>query len=179
MKSIKGCSVTKDINEIMLNPVRMRIIQQLATSGDITATELCEKLNDVSRTTLYRHVNILLDSSILSVVAEKKIRGSVERTLALNLGEISKHNARKNASQNLWAFLMNRYVRFEKYFKGTNPDPARDKIFFNNTIMMMDDGEFDQFLAELRGLLVKYSFEVADGRRVRDISIISAPGGKE
>jgi len=45
--------------------------------------------------------------------------------------------------------------------------------------MMMDDVEFDQFLAELRGLLIKYSFEVADGRRVRDITVLSAPGEQE
>ncbi len=159
----------------MLNPVRMRIIQELSTRRSITATELCEIISDVPRTTMYRHINILLDNNILSVVSEKKIRGSLERTLALNIGEISKHNTLGNASQNALGFLMNRYARFHYYFSGENPDPAKDKIFLNNSVLMMDDNEFDQFLSELRGLLIKYNFEVANGRKARDISVISAP----
>lgn len=165
----------KDINEVMLNPVRMRIIQELATRPSITASELCEKNSDVPRTTLYRHINILLDNNILTVVSEKKIRGSLERTLALNIGEITKHNTLENASQNVLAFLMNRYARFHNYFHGENPNPGKDKIFCNDTVLMMNDNEFDQFLAELRGLLIKYNFEVASGRKARDISVISAP----
>lgn len=163
------------MNEIMLNPIRMRIIQELASGQSITATELCEKISDIPRTTMYRHINILIDNNILSVVSEKKIRGSLERTLALNIGEISKNNTLENASQNAFGFLMNRYARFLNYFSGENPDPAKDKIFLNNSVLMMDDNEFDQFLSELRGLIIKYNFEVTNGRKGRDISIISSP----
>ncbi len=163
----------------MLNPVRMRIIQELSTRQSITATELCEKISDVPRTTMYRHINILLDNNILSVVSEKKIRGSLERTLALNIGEISKHNTLENASHNALGFLMNKYARFHNYFSGENPNTGKDKIFMNNSVLMMDDNEFDQFLSELRGLLIKYNFEAADERKARDISVISAPTEKE
>lgn len=165
----------KNINEIMLNPIRMRIIQELSARQSITATELCEKISDVSRTTMYRNINILLDNNILSVVSEKKIRGSLERTLTLNIGEISKNNTLENASQNAFGFLMNRYARFHNYFSSENPNPTKNKIFFNNSVLMMDDNEFDQFLLELRGLMIKYNFEVANGRKARDISIISSP----
>ena len=163
----------------MLNSIRMRILQELAVRQSMTATELCENISDVPRTTIYRHINVLLDNSILSVVSEKKIRGSLERTLALNIGEIKKHNTLENASQNALAFLMNRYTRFHSYFSGESPDPAKDKIFLNNTVLMMDDNEFDQFLLELRELLTKYSFETANGRKARDISIISSPVEKK
>ena len=67
----------KNISEVMLNPVRMRIVQELAIRQSMTASELCDKICDVPRTTLYRHINILLDSNILSVVSEKKICGSI------------------------------------------------------------------------------------------------------
>lgn len=165
----------KNMNEIMLNPIRMRIIQELASGQSITATELCEKINDVPRTTMYRHINILIDNNILSVVSEKKIRGSLERTLALNIGEISKNNTLENASQNAFSFLMNRYARFHNYFSGENQDHAKQKIFLNNSVLMMDDNEFDKFLSELQGIIIKYNFEVTNGRKARDISIISSP----
>ncbi len=168
-----------DINEIMLNPVRLRIIQQLAVNANMTAAVLCEKINDVPRTTLYRHINVLLENDILLVVSEKKVRGSLERTLALNVPEIRKHNRVENASQQIFGFLINRYVRFHKYFNGDHPDPAKDRIFCNDLIMMMDDHEFDQFLVELRDLLIKYSFEAAKERKPRDISVLSVPVERE
>lgn len=165
----------KDINEIMLNPIRMRIIQELATNQMMTTIELCKKISDVSRTTMYRNIDILLDNNILLVVSEKKIRGSIERTFSLNIEEITKNNTIENASQNAFGFLMNRYIRFHKYFSGENPNPGKERIFLNNSVSMMDDNEFDQFLLELKELIIKYSFEVANGRKARDISIISSP----
>ena len=166
----------KDINEILLNPIRMRIIQELATRQSVTAAELCEKISDVPRTTLYRHINILLENDILVVISEKKVRGSLERTLALNTEEISKHNTIENGSKNAFGFLMNKYANFKNYFDGENPNPTKDKIFLNNFVLMLKDDEFDQFLSEMRELVLKYyNFEVTDERRVRDISIISTP----
>ncbi|MCR3955306.1 MAG: helix-turn-helix domain-containing protein [Gudongella sp.] len=169
----------KNINEILLNPVRMRIIQELSTREAATANELCEKTSDIPRTTLYRHIKILIDNKILSVISEEKVRGSLERTLALNVQEISKHNTIENGAQNAFGFLMSNYGKFHRYFNGENPNPGEDKIFLNNTIMMMDDEEFDQFTEELRSLLLKYSFETKKGRKARDISIISAPVEKD
>ena len=81
-----------DINEIMLNPIRLRIVQELAKTQEMTTSELCRKLPDIPRATLYRHVNLLLENNILTVVSEKRVRGSLERTLALNVGEINKQN---------------------------------------------------------------------------------------
>ena len=169
----------KDINEILLNPVRIRIIQELALRQNVTASELCAAISDVPRTTMYRHINVLLDCGVVSVVAEKKIRGSLERTLALNVCEITRHNTLENAAQNALAFLLNRYARLHGYFNQKNVDPGKDRIFLNTTVMMMDDGEFDAFLTELRDLLLKYSFKAGEGRRARDISIISCPADME
>ncbi len=168
----------KNINEIMLNPIRMRIIQELTSVQSITATELCEKISDVARTTMYRHISTLINNNILVVVSERRIRGSLERTIALNIPELTKHNTIENATQNAFGFLICNYAKFHKYFSGENPDPGKDKIFLNNTILMTTDDEFDQFLSELSELFKKYTFEFSKGRKVRDISILSAPEDK-
>lgn len=168
-----------DIHMAMLNPVRMRIIQELALNERMTAAEINEKINDVSRTTLYRHINILLKNNILTIVSKKRVRGSLERTFALNIEEMNKHNQLENASQQALTFLMERYVRFHNYFNGEHPDPAKDRIFYNTTVLMMNDHEFDQFLAELRELIIKYDYGAASGRKIRDISVISSPAEME
>jgi DNA-binding transcriptional ArsR family regulator len=165
----------KDAMDIILNPIRIRIIQELAAEQFFTASELCEKIKDVPRTTLYRHISILLENNILLVVSEKKIRGSLERTLTLNVEEMSKINTLENAPQNVFGFLMNKYTRIQKYLNSENPDPSKDKLFLSNSVIMLDDNEIDQFLTELWGLIKKYNFEFTEGRKDRDISIISMP----
>ena len=165
----------KDAMELILNPIRIRIIQILSTKETITAAELCEKIKDIPRTTLYRHISILLENNILLVVSEKKIRGSLERTLALNTEAMSKINTMENAPQNVLGFLMNKYARFQNYWDSENADPAKDRLFLSNSVIMLKDQEYDQFLSELWGLIQKYNFEPAKGRKARDISIISLP----
>lgn len=165
----------KNINDIVLNPIRMRIIQALALRETMTATELCESISDIPRTTLYRHIKLLLDNHILSVVSEQKIRGSLERTLSLNTGEITKHNTLENATQTAFSFLMKKYAVFQRYFNSQSADPGKDRVFMHNTILMTTDEEFDQFLKELGELFMKYTLEFKEGRRARDISIISTP----
>ena len=169
----------KDINKILLNPIRMRIIQEFSNGQSITATELCEKIKDIPRTTMYRHINTLIENNILFVVSEKKIRGSLERTLKLNIKEITKHNTIENADENAFGFLMSTYSKFHTYFNNENANPAKDKIFLNNTILMMSDTEFDEFLGELSKLILKYNFDLSEERKARDISIISAPNTED
>lgn len=169
-----------NINEVLLNPVRMRIIQELSVMESATTNVLCERISDVPRTTLYRHIRILMEHSILTVLSEEKVRGSVERTLALNLPEIMKHNTVENAAENAFGFLMRIYAKFHRYFSKADPDPGKDRIFLNNLVLMMSDGEFDQFAVELRELLLKYrQQEGGENRKPRDLSIVCAPVDEE
>ena len=71
--------------ELVLHPVRMRVILAVGRRT-LTTQQLSNLLPDVAQTTLYRHINLLIDGGILSVVRESKIRGTVERELALAKG---------------------------------------------------------------------------------------------
>lgn len=88
---------------------------------------------------------------------------------------MSKINSMESASQNALGFLMYKYASFQKYFDNENTDPAKDKLFLSNSILMLSDQEFDQFISEFFELIRKYNYEAADGRKARDISIISSP----
>ncbi|MFZ2175964.1 MAG: helix-turn-helix domain-containing protein, partial [Rhodococcus sp. (in: high G+C Gram-positive bacteria)] len=76
------------ITDVVMHPVRMQIIQKLA-GRELTTADLRRTLPDVTPATLYRHVAALLDAGILRVVDERRVRGAVERTLAL--GERAAH----------------------------------------------------------------------------------------
>lgn len=73
---------TTPIADVIMHPLRMRIIQQIG-AREVTTTALRDTLPDVPTATLYRHVAALVDAGIVAVVGERKIRGAVERTLAL------------------------------------------------------------------------------------------------
>ncbi len=70
-------------SELLLHPIRWRVIQALM-GRELTTSDLKERLADVAVTTLYRQVAILADAGLLRVVAERQVRGAVERTYALD-----------------------------------------------------------------------------------------------
>ena len=171
--------MASDLSGVMLNPVRMRIVQAVAARGNATATDICAVIGDVPRTTAYRHIGILVDSGVLTVVAERRVRGTVERTLALTTTALAEANMRENAAQQILRCFLTLYVKFERHFSAPDHPDGPQTVFFNNTVLMMTDAEFDQFLADLRALLASYSFEDPTGRRPRDLSIVSAPTGTD
>ena len=166
-----------DLSTVMLNPVRMRIVQILAARGQATAGDICAVIGDVPRTTAYRHIGILVDAGVISVVAERRVRGTVERTLAVNTSALAEASTGDNAVREILQALLTVYVKFERYFSRPGHSGGKQTVFFNNTVLMMTDAEFDQFLADLRALLTSYNFEDPTGRKPRDLSIISAPTG--
>lgn len=68
--------------ELLLHPVRIRVILALANRV-LTTGQLAALLSDVTQTTLYRQINLLLDGGILKVVSERKVRGTTERELTV------------------------------------------------------------------------------------------------
>jgi DNA-binding transcriptional ArsR family regulator len=68
--------------DLLLHPIRLQIITAISTS-QMTARELSEAVPNVPQTTLYRHINALVEGGLLKVVNETQIRGTVERTYAV------------------------------------------------------------------------------------------------
>lgn len=66
--------------DLFLHPIRLQIITALS-AGDTSAKELAKSLPDIPQTTLYRHINLLIEGGILEVVDEIPQRGTVERIL--------------------------------------------------------------------------------------------------
>lgn len=154
----------------------MRIIQHLSTLKTITAGELVTFMPDVPRTTLYRHINTLQKANILMVAKENRVRGTVEKVYALNIEMLTNENSIENATRNAFGFLMKLYADFEQYFKSKDVDPSRDKLFLNNTVLLLSDNEYDNFLGELQNLMLKHiSNQPSPDRKARSLSLISAP----
>ena len=73
-----------ELAEIAMNPARQRIFQYFLLHETGTVKEIRKELPDIPSASLYRHIKILADSSILMVVGENRIRGTVESVYQLN-----------------------------------------------------------------------------------------------
>jgi hypothetical protein len=69
--------------ELLLHPVRLRIVQAFLGDRALTTAQLRAELSDVPAASVYRQVARLVEAGVLSVVAERRVRGAVERTYVM------------------------------------------------------------------------------------------------
>lgn len=162
-----------EMAEVVMNTVRQRIFQYFLLHETGTVKDIKKALPDVPSASLYRHVKILADSSILMVVGENRIRGTVESIYRLNKSALSAGDESGNAVQ---MSLLSICAAFAKYFSGGNADPERDMLLFTNCTLLLTDGEFSDFLSEINEVALKYmKVEAKADSKTRQITLISAP----
>src|SRR6202161_2927169 len=71
--------------DLLLHPVRLRIVKAFLNDRALTTSQLAAEIDDVPAGSLYRHVALLTKAGVLQVVAEQRVRGTVERTYTLRL----------------------------------------------------------------------------------------------
>lgn len=83
-----------------------------------TVKEIRKALPDIPSASLYRHIKILADCSILMVVGENRIRGTVESVYQLNKDAMATEDETGNAVQ---MSLLSICASFAKYFPPAMP----------------------------------------------------------
>lgn len=162
-----------EMAELVMNPVRQRIFQYFLLHETGTVKELRQTLPDVPSASLYRHVKLLAEHSVLTVAGEHRIRGTVESVYRLNKAALSTPDEGGNAVQ---MSLLSLCASFARYFSGGNADPQKDMLLFTNCTLPLTDGEFSDFLSEINQVALKYmQMEAREDRKMRQITLISAP----
>ena len=69
--------------DLLLHPVRLRIVQAFLGDRTLTTADLRSELPDVPAATLYRHVGVLAEAGVLAVAGERRVRGATERSYRL------------------------------------------------------------------------------------------------
>ncbi|HEY2693839.1 MAG TPA: helix-turn-helix domain-containing protein, partial [Pseudonocardiaceae bacterium] len=63
--------------DLLLHPVRLRIVKAFLGDRVLTTAQLAAELDDVPPGSVYRHVGLLTKAGVLHVVAERRVRGTV------------------------------------------------------------------------------------------------------
>jgi hypothetical protein len=141
--------------DLLLHPVRLRIVKSFLGDRALTTSQLAAELDDVPAGSLYRHVALLTKAGILQVVAERRVRGTVERTYTLRMAaaQIQPGEARAMTfdehAQAFMAYIAGLMGDFDRYLASSPADPIADGANYRVAAMWLSDGEFAEFLRDL------------------------------
>lgn len=169
--------------DLLLHPVRLRIVQCLLGNRPRTTGQLREDLPDVAPATLYRHVATLLDAGLLEVVEERRVRGAVERTYRLHdpapgIGaEEAATMSTEEHRQAFTAFTAGLLGDFDRYLDGGEVDLARDLVGYRQAALYLSDDEMQQFLDDLVAVIrARLAHEPSPERTRRMFTTVVMPG---
>jgi len=168
--------------ELVLHPVRLRIVHAMSGGRTRTTSDLCASLPDVPRTTLYRHVGLLAEAGILEVVGEQRVHGAVERRYRLRR-ERSVIDADQAASMSLddhrrgfAAALAALLAEFNAYLDREHADPLADSVSYRQAPLWLNQQELAELIGEVRGAIVcRWDNRPAPDRRPYLLSTILFP----
>jgi hypothetical protein len=172
--------------DLLLHPVRLRIVQAFLGDRTLTTTDLRAELADVPPATLYRHVGVLADAGVLAVAGERRVRGATERSYRLATGAASVDGttaAAMSAEEHRRAFatfvaaLLADFDRYADGADGGRLDLARDGVGYRQLGLWLTDDEFTELVTELRAALAARAANEPDGaRRRRVVTQVFMPG---
>jgi hypothetical protein len=172
--------------DLLLHPIRLRVVQAFLGDRALTTTELRAELPDVPAGSLYRHVAKLVDGGVLQVVGERRVRGALERTYVLRASaarldatEIAAMS-RDEHRQAFLAYVAGLIGDFDRYLARETIDPLRDGASYNLAAMWLDDSELGELARELNIILQPRIANLPKpGRKRRILATVLLPGAAE
>jgi hypothetical protein len=171
--------------DLLLHPVRLRIVQAFLGDRALTTAQLAAELGDVPVGSLYRHVAMLAKAGVLHVVAERRVRAVVERTYTLRglAAQIQPDEAAamtpEQHLQSFVAYVAGMLTAAERYLTTGTPDPARDGASYRMGALWLTDAEFADLIRDLQTIFQpRLANAPGKGRRRRTVYtvVIPAPG---
>lgn len=157
--------------DVLLHPVRLRIVQCLLGDRALTTADLALELPDIPPATLYRHVAALVEADVLTVVGQRRIRGAVERSYTLNPASATAARedlavmSREQLRTSFGVFIASLLAGFDSYLTGPDADPARDALGFRTAAVYIRDDDVAEFTERLQAAIGPWRTPRPDARR--------------
>ena len=167
--------------ELLLHPVRLRIVQAFLGDRELTTGQLRELLPDVSAATLYRQVATLAAAGVLEVAGERRVRAVSERTYRLHAEAASigpAEAAELTPEQHRRAFLTfvaGLLADFDRHLDRGDVDLGRDLVSYRQIALHLTDEEMLELLTEVRAAYARRASLPPEGRRRRLLTTILLP----
>jgi DNA-binding transcriptional ArsR family regulator len=170
--------------ELLIQPVRLRIVFAMAGGRVLTSSDLRARLPDVPKATLYRHIGLLADGGILEVEGERRVRGAVERRYRLReertlisaetAATISNEGHRRAFAASIAAIM----AEFGAYLDREGSNPVRDSVSYRQFTLWLTPAEVASLVAEILDVLkARAIHRPSPGRTAHLLSTILFPIG--
>jgi len=170
--------------DLLLHPLRWRIVQAFLGDRQLTTGQLLAEIDDIAPATLYRQVATLTKAGVLVVVSERRVRGTVERTYALSVGDaqISADELRRMSPDDhrraFMAFLAGLLGDFDRYAETGDIDLEQDGAGYRTVGLWLTRDELAEMVGEI-GAIVRSRAANGPGagrtRRMMSTLLIPAP----
>ncbi|MET8140582.1 helix-turn-helix domain-containing protein [Sphaerisporangium sp. NPDC005288] len=166
----------------LLHPVRLRIVHALSAAGTLTIAQMCARMPDVPKITVYRQVAQLTEGGLLEVGGEQRVRGAVERRYRLRQdrpridGDAAAAMSLDDHRRGFAAAMAVLIAEFNAYLDRDGADPVADSVSYRQGTLWLSPDELTEMAADLiavlRGRLANAS---APGRAPYLLSAILFP----
>ena len=142
--------------DLILHPVRFRILGLLVGGRRMSALEMAEALPDIPQATLYRHLNKLYKGGVLTVANERQVRGTVEKIYALpdkqavlSAADLA-HADRDDHLRYFMTFVASLVDDYGRYLRQPSVDLEADGVGYRQVPLYLTDEEFAEFVQAIR-----------------------------
>jgi DNA-binding transcriptional ArsR family regulator len=171
-----------DTLDLLLHPVRIRIVRAMSGGRTLTTSDLCARLPNVPKTTIYRHVGLLAEAGMLEVAGEQRVHGAVERRYRLNRARavispdaatsMSLEDHRHGFTAAMAALLAD----FNAYLDREHADPTADSVGYRQVPLWLNQDELAELITEIRSAIMpRMDNKPAPDRRLYLLSPILFP----
>lgn len=148
-----------DKTELILHPIRMRLILSLVGQAK-TAQTLRDTLTDIPQATLYRHLKLLADGGIITVLETRKVGKTVEKvyTVSTDVANLTAKDLAKATRDDHLRYFMTCMAalldQFERYLQRDEIDLQADMVGYRTTPLYLSDAELQTLLEQINQLLI-------------------------
>ena len=170
------------IVDLVLHPIRMRIVMALA-GREMTVQQLAEALVDVPLATLYRHLNRLSEAGVLEVAAERRVRGTLEKTYKLGSqgafidADVFNQMSREDHLRSFTTFAATMLDDFSRYINNAESiDFAADGVGYQKFPLELNDEELVEVAKGINAAILPHmNNKPASGRKRRIFTTVIMP----
>ena len=169
-------------SELLLHPVRLRIAHAVMDGMPFTTSDVCARLPDVSKATLYRQLAVLTEGGLVEVVGEERVRGAVERSYRIHPSRTSMTDDEVAAMsiddhhRGFAAAIAALLGEFDAYLAREGANPQMDMVSYKQFSLWLNDEEKAAFIEEvLLSIRPRMEHGPAPDRRRHMLSTIFFP----
>lgn len=170
--------MAQTVADVILHPVRMRIISTLF-GRQLTTQQIGAVLPEVAQATLYRHLSRLVQAEVVTIVAQRPVRGVMEKVYALAENSVQldpRGMGREEWERGFAAFTASLLGQFTAYLRQEGADPVSDGVSFRIGALNLSDAELAHLSANLQAAFVPFlDYPPSPERRRRLVSSVLMP----